>query len=273
MAGQLIILPGVTAAASAGAPRISMNAPDSVAAKIASLKHVVSARALDALPGGGVSGRCRNTGAALTPKGTGTALLATTTLAGRKGLGLSVAGNAGLALPPGSLTNSFTLVIAVYLGAGDTSSNSLINLLAGFDAADTYISAPLRYYGQAYPTPITRADKFVSWGPNSTGVATAETLRLTTGWNIVVIDYNNENRMVSIAVNQAASFIAATKAEVTDFASTSYLEIGYHLSINRLVESKIGDLYTFSDSLLRMDLGKTQLAELIAALKTYYVIA
>ena len=272
MAGQLIILPGVTAAASAGAPRISMNAPDSVAAKIASLKHVVSARALDALPGGGVSGRCRNTGAALTPKGTGTALLATTTLAGRKGLGLSVAGNAGLALPPGSLTNTFTMVIAVYLGAGDTSSNSLINLLAGFDAADTYISTPLRYYGQAYSTPITRADKFVSWGHNTTGT-TAETLRLSTGWNIVVIDYNNENRMVSIAVNQAASFIAATKAEVANFASTSFLEIGYHLSINRLVESKIGDLYTFSDSLLRTDLGKTQLAELIAALKSYYVIA
>lgn len=270
MAGQLIVLPGVTVAAAAGAPRLSMNAADAAASKIVSLKHVVSARALTALPGGGVSGRCRNTGASLIPKGANASMLSVSTVGGRKGLG-QTGGSAGLALPAGSLTNSFCMVAAIYLGGNDTSSSSLVNFLAGFDATDNYIAAPLRYYGQNYSTVPSRADKMVSFGPSTTDFA-AEALRTNVGWNIVIIDYDNDQRRLSISVNQSTSFAAVTKSTTASFADTSYLEVGYHLSANRLIDSKVGDLYTFDDSLLKAELGKSQLGDVVQQLKGYYAI-
>ncbi|WP_023389753.1 hypothetical protein [Pseudomonas putida] len=271
MAGQVIVLPGVTAAASAGAPRINMNAADIAASKVVSLKHVVSARSLTAAPGGGVVGRCRNTGANLTPKGTGQALLGVTSLAGRSALGLTASGSAGLALPAGSLTNSFTYVTAVYLGATDIAGSSAINFLAGFDAADAYITASLRYYGQAYASPVSRADKFSSFSPQ-TSTPGADGAGAVAGWNVVTVDFNNDSRILSIAVNQAVTFAAVLKPTPAGYASSSYLEVGYHLG-NALLNSKFGDLYTFSDSLLKSDLGKAQLSDLVAALKAYYSIA
>lgn len=271
MAGQFIVLPGVTVAAAAGAPRLNMNAADVSASKILSLKHVVSARSITSLPGGGVSGRCRNTGAPLVPKGANASMLSISTVGGRAGIG-QTGGSAGLGLPPGSLTNSFTMVVATYLAGADTSSNSSVNFLAGFDVDNNYIAVPLRYYAQNYTTVPSRADKMISYGPSAADFA-AEALRTNVGWNIVVIDYDNDLRRLSLSVNQVSSFSAVTKAAAANFASSSYLEIGYHLSANRLIDSKVGDLYTFSDSLLKTELSRAQLSDLVLQLKGYYAIS
>jgi hypothetical protein len=269
MAGQLIVLPGVNAAASAGAARIDMNSADNIAARIGTLKHAVSARSIVNVASGGVSGRCRATGAPLISKGANPTALSVVTIGGKPGLGLSSALAAGLALPAGSLTNSFTHVLTTYIGAADVASSSFLNLLSGFDSVDTYISYGLRYYGQAATG--GRADRFVSQAPTAVAPEVSA-LRLTSGWNVVVIDYNNDTRLLSISVNQASSFATATKGASASFDAGSYLEIGYHLSINKLVDTKVGDLFTFSDSLLRSTLGTSSLVSLVAAIKSEYAI-
>ncbi|MDQ7965672.1 hypothetical protein RDI61_16735 [Pseudomonas plecoglossicida] len=269
MAGQIIILPGVTAAAAAGAPRISMNAPDSVAAKIANLKHVVSARTLTRDGVEGVIGRCRNTGQALITKGVNRQYLTLVEAGGKTALALPsvTLGQAGLALPANSLTPSFTMVKSIYLSATDIAFAGAGNLLSGFSASDSYIAALLRWYGAGSGTlPNMLASSTTTGQPVSTANPAAST------WAVVVIDYNNETRRLSLSLNQADTFASGVKA--TDFApgANSYLEIGYHIGSESLREAKVGDLYTFSDSLLRTDMGKSQLKDLVAALKTYYGI-
>ncbi len=271
MAGQILVLPDVTVAAAGGAPKIYMNAADMSALKIGPLlKHVVSARSLEAAAGGGVVGRCRNSGQSLIPKGAGQASLGVTMLAGREALGVT-SGTAGLALPAGSLTNSFTYVTAVHLGATDIAGLTAINFLSGFDVSDTYIMAALRYYGQSFASPTTSADKFTSQAPSTSGAIAAAPGALA-GWNVVVVDFNNDTKVLSVSVNQVTTFTAVLKSAAAAFAPTSYLEVGYHPGTT-LLNSKFGDLYTFSDSLLKTALGKSQLAELVAALKIYYAIA
>ncbi|MNE93518.1 hypothetical protein D3C80_1913770 [compost metagenome] len=78
---------------------------------------------------------------------------------------------------------------------------------------------------------------------------------------------------MSVSVNQAVTFTVATMPASYTPASGSYIEVGYHIDASSIRNSKLGDLYTFSDSLLKTELGKSQLAELMAALKTYYSIA
>lgn len=275
MAGQLIVLPGVTAAASAGAPRINMNAPDLIAAKNATLKHVVSARSLALVAGGGVSGRCRATGAPLIAKGISASTLALYEIAGRKGLGINGIGRAGLALPANSLTESFTTVSAVNIDsvdiAGIDAGTSSVNFLSGFDASDVYRNMMLRYASSANADPLI-ADK-LRVSTTTSGTLAAPAARPTGNWIIVITDYNNTTRLLSISANQVATFASTTQAASLAPAAGSYLEIGYHPDASSLRASKVGDLYTFSDSLLRTELGKSQLADLVGALKTYYSIA
>lgn len=270
MAGQMIVLPGVTAAAGAGAPRVNMNTPDTIAAKIASLKHVVSARSLTADAVNGVAGRCRATGLPLTSKGSGRSSLAVVGIGGNVGLGLPPgnSGNAALALPAGSLTSSFTFVTALYLAASDASGTSAGNFLSGYDGVENYISALLRSYGSA-----STASAGLLTATTNTSSPVAINNPAGNTWAIVVVDYNNETRRISISLNQADTFASGVKS--ADFApgNGAYMEIGYHLGVQTLRDSKVGDLYTFNDSLLRSDLGKTQLKDLVAALKTYYGIA
>ena len=270
MAGQLIVLPGVTAAAGAGAPRVNMNTPDTLAARIATLKHVVSARSLQAVAGGGVSGRCRATGAALTPKGISASTLTLYEVAGRAAMGINGSGRAALALPPGSLTQSFTTVSVININNVDVAGNYSVNILSGFDAADVYANIMLRYDG-ATSTSTTIADKLRA-STSASNASAVPTPRPAGDWVVVITDYNNLTKTISIAANQVSSFATGVMAAELAPALGSYLEIGYHLDASSLRSSKVGDLYTFSDSLLRTDLGKTQLAELVAALKTYYGI-
>lgn len=268
MYGQMVVLDGVTAAAAAGAPRVNMNAADIVATKISTLKHAVGARSLSAAPAGGVTGRCRWTGAPLVSKGNAAVNLAVTEVAGRLGLGINGTGSAGLALPAGSLTSSFTLVAAVNLNATDAAGNYPVNFLSGFDSSDVYISGLLRAYGAA-------SSVFPSRIGSNTGISGTWSFANSpaAGWAIVVIDYNNATRTMSVSVNQAATFTVATMPANYAPAAGSYIEVGYHIDASSIRNSKLGDLYTFSDSLLKTDLGKSQLTELVAAMKTYYSIA
>ena len=271
MAGQMVVLPGVTAAVGASAPRINMNIPDTLAARIATLKHVVSARSLQAVAGGGVSGRCRATGVALVAKGISANTLTLYEVAGRTAMGINGSGRAGLALPPGSLTKSFTTVSVINLNSVDVAGNYSVNVLSGFDAADVYANIMLRYDGST-TTNSAIADKLRA-STSASSSSAVPVARPAGEWVVVVTDYNNLTKTLSIAVNQATSF--ASGVMVADLAPAvgSYLEIGYHLDPSSLRASKVGDLYTFSDSLLRTDLGKAQLVELVAALKSYYAIA
>ena len=270
MAGQLIVLPGVTVAASAGVPRINMNAPDTIASKISTLKHVVSARTLTAVAGGGVSGRCRVTGALLTPKGAQAASLGLADVAGKIGLGISGAGGGGLALPVGSLTSSFTMVMAIARAAADIAGGGVINFLSGFSGDDTLYSMLARYYGATSST-TARQNNVAA----STGVVgnAAQVVMPSGAWDVVVVDYDAASRLISIAVNQAALFNSVTMSAPLVPPAGSYVEIGYHVDSNGLRNSKVGDLYAFNDSLLRTDFGKGQLSALVAAMKTFYAIA
>ena len=269
MAGQLIVLPGVTVAASVGVPRVNMNIPDTIASKIVSLKHVVSARALAPVVTGGVSGRCRATGAALVSTGALATSLALSEVGGKVGWGISGVGGGGLALPAGSLTASFTMVMAVARSAADVAGGAICNFLSGFDGTDTFISMLARYYGTA-STSTTRQNNMVS---STVAVGTSVQMLMPAGaWDIFIIDFDAATRLLSIATNQSEPFYSATMASAFAPPVGSYLEIGYHVDSNGLRSSKVGDLYTFNDSLRRTDFGKTQLAELVASLKWYYGI-
>ncbi len=275
MAGQLIRLPGVTAAAAAGAPRIIMTAPDAVAAKIASLRHVVSARSMTALAGGGVSGRCRLTGQPLTPMGAGADRWQIVTVGGREGLysGPAASGGQGvaasIALPAGSLTRSYTVVAACSLDSADRLGNYLTNFILGFDGG-----APtrrvFRAYGMQYAVVDVR-NKLVTGSGEFTSVS--EEIPAT-DWGIFVADYNHETRVISLSMNDADTFTQATETVATPTPSAAaVLEIGYRNSNNSLRNSKVGDVYTFSESLLSTELGASQLKALVGELKTYYSIA
>lgn len=271
MTGQVIILPGVVAAASLGAPRIDMNASDVVAARIASLKHVVSPRSLVTLPGGGVSGRCRATGLALVPKGTVTALQLSD-VAGKRALGLSAITSAGLGLPPGSRTASYTTVVAVTISQADIDSTTLSaspRFIGGYDAAGTHNLTVLQYYGAAGNPP----NIFTANGSGDSSSPFAKAARPNGTWVIAVVDFNNDTKTVSLSLNQADTFATLAKAEPHAPGATDYLEIGsHHVVASGLRTSRVGDLYTFSNSLLATDPGRQQLKDLVAALKTEYGI-
>lgn len=192
-------------------------------------------------------------------------------VSGLRALGLtSATAVAGLALPPGSLTNSYTLVMAVALGADDIASATSVNLISGFVQPETYNSAALRYYGT--PAADPRTDRFITIGPSTTGTETYAG-RVAGPWSVVVVDYNNDTRTLSISVNQAVTFNSVVKGAAADQPADAYLEIGYHLATLGIRNSKVGDLYTFSDSMLKTDLAKAQLGELVAAMNNYYGIS
>lgn len=155
------------------------------------------------------------------------------------------------------------------MAAADIGLRGAGNFLSGMSADDTYLNIMLRWYGAESPTtPGMLAASTTTGQPvNTSGPTVADT------WAIVVVDYNNDTRRISISLNQAKNFISGVKA--TDYApaANSYLAIGYHIGSESLRSARVGDLYTFSDSLLRTDLGRLQLSALVAELKTEYGIA
>jgi hypothetical protein len=118
-------------------------------------------------------------------------------------------------------------------------------------------------------------------GATSTGTPIAGQLRASTSasnasafplprpagdWAVVITDYSNLTKTISIAVNQVSSF--ATDVMAAELAPAWFLPRNWLLD-SRLRNFKVGDLYTLSDSLLRLDPGKIQLAELAAALNFF----
>ena len=108
--------------------------------------------------------------------------------------------------------------------------------------------------------PWTRATCWTQWGISEA----------TAGWKIVVLDYNNDSKVLSLSINSATAFTTVLKTAEAQFTAQSFLEIGYHSSINRMTTSKVGDLFTFNNSLLNPELGPVQLSSLISALKAEY---
>lgn len=271
MAGQIIILPGVSAAASGGAARIDMTAADQIAARMSNLKHVVSARSLTSVAGGGVSGRCRATGLSLVPKGTATALKLFD-VAGKRALGLSNIFAAGLGLPAGSQTPSYTAVMTVNIGQADIDSAVISTspiLLGGSNAADVVNLNVLQYFGAGGTPP----NVFTARGSDAVNPF-ASAVRPGGAWVVAVMDFDNTTKTVSLAINQAATFATALKTTEHAPAVDDYVEIGNHSNAtSSLRSSKVGDLFLFGDSVLSSALGKSQLEDLVEALKAEYGIA
>jgi len=267
MAGQFIKLPGVTAASTGGAPRITMSEADAAALRVPSLHHVVSAGSLTA-SAAGVSGNCRKTGKALVPKGAVTALQLRT-VAGHVGVGLATASAAGLALPVGSATASYTAVATIQLSPADITSASAINAFSTFTAANTLAATILRYYGNGSANPT---DKFVAYGSDSVLSGAAIAQRAAGDWVVVVVDFNDNAMTAAMSVNGGA-FVTAQRTAHHAPGADGQFEIGYHLSASSLRGAMVGELYLFNDSLLKTPLGQTQLAAVIAGLKADYGIA
>lgn len=270
MPGQIIVLPGVKTAAASAAERIDMTAADYAAARIPQLAHVVSARSLKSLPSGGVSGRCRATGLALTPRGSSLDLLAVSDAGGKPGLGSSQIAAAGLSLPPGSLTESCTIVATIYLDSSTISSTGLVNLLSGFNSLDAYSAYMLRYYGSNYD-PAYRAGQFITQG---TGLTSPEVYDgpAALGWSVVVVDFDNETRKKTVAINSIESAVSDYQETPNTVGNGSYLEIGYHSGNNDMLNAKLGDLYVFNESLMKNDAGNSALSSVVDLLVDEYGI-
>jgi len=269
MIGQYIELSGVRAPAGALAPRIDMTDTDLTALSIPGLKHVVAPRTFAAVAGGGITGKCRMTNQALVTKGSQTALLVRV-VANKPALAISVtsAGQVGLALPEGSLTESYTILAMVNIGAAALAQSSPCNLISGFDAANTWVANPLRYNG-AGGTP---ADGFSARGGDTLSTY-ASVARVPGEWSLLVIDYNNATRVTSIGINSSTALAKTTKPSGRVPAATDALEIGYHLSASSLRDCAIGDVFVFGTSVLSSEFGAEQIAGLAAKMKAEYGVA
>lgn len=266
---QRIVL-NISTDASPSAKRIDMNAADGIAVKIASLKHVASPRTFVMKPGGGIEAKCRLTSNPMVTKGSSTALQVEI-VAGKPALAVNIAsaGRVGLAFPEGSLTASYTIVALVNVSDVAAATPDPSNLLDGFDSAANWVSNPLRYNGAG----ATPADSFSCRGADTSPANVPSMSRAAGPWCIVVVDWNNISRKASVGVNSATAIASATRPGTRTPSPTDYLEIGYHLSTSGLRGTRIGDVFTFSSSLLSTPLGVQQATALVEALKNEYGIA
>lgn len=265
MRGQLIVLPGVSAPAAPGAVKLNISAADRVAATMPYMHRAMSPKSLVALPGGGVSGFCRVTGEALIQKGAVPSVLKLDTVGGKPALALSntAAGLGALAFQPGSGSKSYTQVAVVSV----SDPTDRVNFLFSY-TGETPIATVLRY-DITVGSPTTK--KLIAYG-SSNNPAHAEIDRPAGTWAVVVVDYDDVTRKVSIAVNQAETFVEQIKSVNHPVVAESYFEVGYHGSVNGLRAAKVGDVYIFNQSLRTSPTGLAKLSQLVAALKTEYVI-
>lgn len=265
MRGQLIVLPGVSAPAAPGAVKLNISAADRVAATMPYMHRAMSPKSLVALPGGGVSGFCRVTGEALIQKGAVPSILRIESVGGKPALAFSADDSlGGLAFQPGSATKSYTVAMVVNLPV----VTSRINLMMSF-TDETPIATVLRYDVTVASPEVKR---LLSYG-GSNSPPVAETPVTAGVWAVVVADYDDKTRKVSVAVNQVATFAEIVKSANHLVEPTGYFEIGYHTSGNSLRLAKVGDTYLFSESLRTSPDGLAKLGQLVAALKTEYGIA
>ena len=275
MAGQLIRLPGVTAAAAAGAPRITMTPADAVAARIGSLLHVVSARRMTNRPEGGVNARCGLTGQELVGSGANANRIQVVERAGQKGLYMGPAASGGqgaaasLKLPEGSLKNSYSIALVVYFDTLDKAGNYITNLVTGW-TGETYVYSPLRAYGLQYSS--SRAGQL--YAGSDSGLAISVPTPASNQWAVIFVDHNAETGMLNLSINQAGGQQSlALPSSMSSMQPNSRLDLGYATTNNSLRNSCIAECYVFSQSLLSTSQSLTQAQELVTQLKTQYGIA
>lgn len=269
MAGQMIVLPGVSAGG--GKARVDMHAGDIAAAKIASLLHVMSPRTLKNLPGGGVEGKCRSTGKQLLPVGLGVAQLQVIDLAGKKGLTMAAAQTGGVAFPAGSATASYTRVFALALGGDALASNLTSNILGSYSGAGAQLAIEARLKSTGSSAPVGLAA-----GGNDLTVPQAlipvADLPAADTWAIYVVDYDNTSKQVRIFKNSITPVDTQTKVGAGGVDAASYTVYGYLTNSSGIRDNAIGDLYLFNKSLYSDALGQKQLTDLIAGMKSVYGI-
>lgn len=267
MPGQLIILPGVNSGGNGGA-RIDMNTADQIAARMPDLKHVISARSLKANVGGGISGRCRATGALLLNTGSAASTLTIKQLGSRPAIGQSANGAAALSLPNGTATASYCAVMAVYMGADSKIGTATTNWLTTMKS-NALLATMVRSYSSASSN---NADLTVSCGGDSGSPIASVVNQAALTWGVVVADWNDDTGVVSLSLNGSA-YVTATKTTKHLVDANTAVAIGYPLTASSLRDSGVGDLYVFGASQLGTSYGRGRIADLVAALKSQYGIA
>ena len=263
--GQLIVLSGVQSPAAPGAVKLNVSPADRIASTMPYIHRAMAPKSLVALAGGGVAGNCRVTGEVLLQKGASPSALQLTLIEGKPALGFSTANVlCALAFQPGSATASYTLVMLVAIAEPTGRLNFMVTY-----TDETPISTVLRYDITSASPEVNR---LVAYG-SSNSPPHAETPRPAGAWAVVVVDYDDATRKVSIAANQVDSFVENTKTVNHPVTENSYFEIGYHGSGNSLRSAKVGDTYLFNQSLRSSPTAMAKLAQMVAALKAEYGIA
>lgn len=271
MAGQMIVLSGLNAGAAAGGPAVRMTAADQIAARIPSLAYAITPSTLKTGADGLLTGRDRSRGAMLKTAGSSANLLRVSPMANRPALNtgnMQVA--ASLDLPAGSVTPSYSVVMAVYLGEAtlNTAPNAMNPIMAM--GPTQYIATALRYYGNGSTLgDPTYKGQFVSGGSGTTAPWARVNGPQVSGWCILTACYDDVTKQATVGLNGSdTSTVLKTSGLLPD--ATSYWSVGYSKSAAGLQDSGIGDTYIFSESLLVTGYGQDRLAALVSALKTQY---
>lgn len=271
MAGQIIRLPGVTSGAAAGAARIEMSATDIIASRMPELLHVVKASKMRNTASAGMIGQCLATGKPLLMSGANLDRLDVQTIAGFPGMGLSTGvGAAAIKLPVGSAKASYTVLMSVYIGPVAATFNGAVSLIGSYTSADVALATILRGYGTVS---ASFAGKVVSAGGDSTTTFAQQNQPVSGTWGVIAIDWDNAGKIVGIAVNNT-TFNEASKPSTSHAADAgSYVSLGNPTGTSAFRDDRIGAVYLFDRSLRATEMGKSQLASLIIALKAEYGIA
>ncbi|WJD60886.1 hypothetical protein [Pseudomonas kurunegalensis] len=264
--GQHIVLRGVKAPAAPGSVKLNTSAADRILAGMPYVHRVMAPKNLKNIDGGGVSGNCQVSGEPFILKGVQPFTLRVETFNGKPVLSqANTLYQASLAFQPGSGRKSYTAVMVVSVA----DPTDRVNFMMSY-TDETPIATVLRY---DITTDSPDQKKLVAYGSNN-NPAHASVQRPAGNFAVVVVDYNDATRVVSIAVNQAEAFVEQVKSvNHPVVADKSYFEIGYHGSVNSLRAAKVGDVYLFEESLRTSPAAMAELVKLVAALKTEYAIA
>jgi hypothetical protein len=265
--GQHIVLEDVDAPVAPGAVQLLVSPADRIVSTMPYIWRVMAPKSLTQLATGGVEGYCRVTGQRLIQKGAEPFTLRVEKFAGKPVLSqANTLYQAALTFQPGSATKSYTLVMVVSIADPTDRLNFMMSYSGGQN--DVPIATVLRY---DITTDSPEAKKLVAYG-SSNSPAHASVFRPQGNFAVVVVDYNDDTRTVSIAVNQVDAFIEQVKSVNHPVTSDSYFEVGYHGSVNSLRAAKVGDVYLFNESLRTSPAAMVKLKEVVAALKTEYGI-
>ncbi len=178
-----------------------------------------------------------------------------------------------LDLPAGSASNSYTVAMAIYMGAATI--NSVVNAMNPIMVMGVsgYIATALRYYGlSTTPGDASYKGQILSAGSN-TGVPWARLAGpVTEGWAIFTACYDEATKQALVGLNGANSPIV-TKTAGLAVDDTNYWSIGYSRSAAALQDSGVGNTYIFNESLASTTHGQNRLSELVSSMKTAYGIS